>query len=87
MPTVSSIDKFIELSTDLLLNYPTTTTLSITYTNLSKRNQPPPPPPLQNHHRHQKHHLHMELILNFMNPIQVNVLNIILKIQKNYQNY
>ncbi|EER31817.1 conserved hypothetical protein [Candida tropicalis MYA-3404] len=37
MPTVSSIDKFIELSTDLLLNYPTTTTLSITYTNLSKK--------------------------------------------------
>lgn len=37
MPTVSSIDKFIELSTDLLINYPTTTTLSITYTNFSKK--------------------------------------------------
>ncbi|RCK56643.1 hypothetical protein Cantr_05198 [Candida viswanathii] len=37
MPTVSTIDKFIELSTDLLTNYPTTTTLSITYTNLSKK--------------------------------------------------
>ncbi|RCK60416.1 hypothetical protein Cantr_08454 [Candida viswanathii] len=37
MPTVSTIDKFIELSTDLLANYPTTTTLSITYTNLSKK--------------------------------------------------
>ena len=36
MPKVTSIEKFIELSTDLLANYPTTTTLSTTYTNVSK---------------------------------------------------
>ncbi|KAL6453673.1 hypothetical protein SBY92_005245 [Candida maltosa Xu316] len=37
MPKVSNIDKFIELSTDLLTYYPTTTTLSITYTNVAKK--------------------------------------------------
>ena len=36
MPKVTSIEKFIELSTELLANYPTTTTLSTTYTNVSK---------------------------------------------------
>ena len=39
MPKVTSIEKFIELSTDLLANYPTTTTLSTTYTNVSKKSK------------------------------------------------
>ena len=39
MPRVSSVDRFIELSTDLLANYPTTTTLSTTYTNISKKSK------------------------------------------------
>ncbi|KAK6197481.1 signal recognition particle 9 kDa protein-domain-containing protein [Scheffersomyces amazonensis] len=39
MPTVKSIDTFIELSSDLLAAYPNTTLLSITYSNESKKSK------------------------------------------------
>ncbi|RLV93063.1 hypothetical protein JA1_002659 [Spathaspora sp. JA1] len=37
MPKVSNIESFIELASELYSTYPTTTTLSITYTNVSKK--------------------------------------------------
>ncbi|KAI3404916.2 hypothetical protein KGF56_002245 [Candida oxycetoniae] len=37
MPRVKNLDDFLELSTDLLCNFPSTTTLSVTYTNVSKK--------------------------------------------------
>lgn len=41
MPKISNIDSFIQLSSELLATYPTTTTLSITYSNVAKKtNQP-----------------------------------------------
>ncbi|KAK6465478.1 signal recognition particle 9 kDa protein-domain-containing protein [Scheffersomyces coipomensis] len=39
MPVIKNIDSFIELATDLLVAYPNTTLLSITYTNVSKKNK------------------------------------------------
>ncbi|KAG7664638.1 uncharacterized protein J8A68_001863 [[Candida] subhashii] len=39
MPKISNIDSFIQLSSDLLATYPTTTTLSITYSNIAKKKQ------------------------------------------------
>ncbi|KAI5955653.1 hypothetical protein KGF54_001155 [Candida jiufengensis] len=43
MPKIKNLDDFIELSTDLLQHFPSTTTLSITYSNTSKKpkNQKP----------------------------------------------
>lgn len=39
MPSESTIDRFIESSSELLLAYPTTTTLSITYANALKKSK------------------------------------------------
>lgn len=39
MPTESTLDRFIETSSSLLLAYPTTATLSVTYANSAKKNK------------------------------------------------